>query len=34
MPVVTQKFIITISFYPGNDLSEADKFGITIPGEK
>lgn len=32
IPIIAQKFMITISFYPGNDLSEVDKLGMTIPG--
>ena len=32
IPLIAQKVMITISFYPGNGLSEVDKWGMTIPG--
>lgn len=32
IPLIAQKIMITISFYPGNALSEVDKLGMTIPG--
>ena len=32
--IAHKKNMITISFYPGNDLSEVDQLGMTIPGEE